>query len=71
MPQFWKVDATQWINPEQIVYVEDHPAWEQPTIDVTMTVLQSSIQESGIGRRQPNVRNWATCICKRQNQCLM
>ena len=48
MPQFWKVDATQWINPEQIIYVEDHPAWEQPTIDVTMTVLQSSIQESGI-----------------------
>ena len=39
MPQFWKLDATQWINPEQIVYAEDHPAWEQPTIDVTMTAL--------------------------------
>jgi len=37
-----KLDALQWINPEQIVYAEDHPAWEQPTIDVTMTALQSS-----------------------------
>ena len=46
MPQFWKLDATQWINPEQIVYAEDHPEWEQPTIDVTMTALQSSHQES-------------------------
>ncbi|HSX77879.1 MAG TPA: hypothetical protein VLQ80_04810 [Candidatus Saccharimonadia bacterium] len=46
MPQFWKLDATQWINAEQIVYAEDHPAWEQPTIDVTMTALQSSHQES-------------------------
>ena len=45
MPQFWKLDALQWINPEQIVSVEDHPEWEQPTIDVTMTALQSSIQE--------------------------
>ena len=48
MPQFWKLDATQWINPEQIIYVEDHPEWEQPTIDVTMTALQSSLQESGL-----------------------
>ncbi len=48
MPQFWKLDATQWINPEHIIYVEDHPEWEQPTIDVTMTALQSNIQESGL-----------------------
>ena len=46
MPQFWKLDATQWINPDQIVSVEDHPEWEQPTIDVTMTALQSSLKES-------------------------
>ena len=46
MPQFWKLDATQWINPDQIVAVEDHPEWEQPTIDVTMTALQSSLKES-------------------------
>ena len=48
MPQFWKIDATQWINPAQIVYVEDHPEWEQPTIDVTMTALQSNSQASGL-----------------------
>jgi len=48
MPQFWKLDATQWINPEHIVHVEDRPDWEQPTMDVTMMALQSTMQESGI-----------------------
>jgi hypothetical protein len=36
MPQFWKIDAMQWINPEHIIHAEDNPHWDQPTLHVTM-----------------------------------
>ena len=48
MPQFWKIDATQWINPEHTIHVEDHPHWGQPTIDVTMTAIQPTLRESAL-----------------------
>ena len=38
MPQFWKIDAMQWINPEHIIHAEDNPHWDQPTLHVMMAI---------------------------------
>jgi hypothetical protein len=45
MPQFWQIDPTRWINPAHIVYVEDYPNEDQPTLWATMVAT-----ESGMGR---------------------
>ena len=47
MPQFWKLDALQWINPDHIVHVEDAPQAEPPTLRVKMLVLEPTVQGSG------------------------
>jgi len=41
MPQFLKIDATQWINPALIVHIEDNPTWDTPTIDIVMAAVQT------------------------------
>jgi hypothetical protein len=38
MPQFWKIDAMQWINPEHILHAEDNPHWDHPTLYVLMAI---------------------------------
>jgi len=45
MPQFGSSMPSSGSIPNRSS-MRDHPAWEQPTIDVTMTALQSSHQES-------------------------
>ena len=42
MPQFWKLDALQWLNPEHIVHVEDAPHVEPPTLRVKMLTLEAN-----------------------------
>jgi len=44
MPQFWKLDALQWINPAHIVHVEDAPQREPPTLRVKMLTLEPTAQ---------------------------
>ena len=46
MPQFWKLDALQWLNPEHIVHVEDVPQVEPPTLRVKMVTIEPTIQGS-------------------------
>ena len=46
MPQFWKLDALQWLNPEHIVHVEDAPQVEPPTLRVNMVTLEPTVQGS-------------------------
>jgi hypothetical protein len=46
MPQFWKLDALQWLNPEHIVHVEDAPQGEPPTLRIKMVTLEPTIQGS-------------------------
>jgi hypothetical protein len=46
MPQFWKLDALQWLNPEHIVHVEDAPHVEPPTLRVKMLTLEPTVQGS-------------------------
>lgn len=46
MPQFWKLDALQWLNPEHIVHVEDAPHAEPPTLRVKMVTLEPTVQGS-------------------------
>ena len=46
MPQFWKLDALQWINPEHIVHVEDSQQVEPPTLRVKMLTLEPTVQGS-------------------------
>jgi len=46
MPQFWKLDALQWLNPAHIVHVEDAPQGEPPTLRVKMVTLEPTIQGS-------------------------
>ena len=46
MPQFCKLDALQWINPEHIVHVEDAPHVEPPTLRVKMLTLEPTVQGS-------------------------
>jgi len=46
MPQFWKLDALQWINPAHIVHVEDAPQAEPPTLRVKMLMLEPTVQGS-------------------------
>ena len=48
MPQFWKIDALQWINPAHIVHVEDCPQYEQPTLRVKMSVQEPTVEGSGL-----------------------
>ena len=48
MPQFWKIDALQWINPEHIVHVEDFPHLESPTVRVKMSAEEPTVQGSGL-----------------------
>lgn len=48
MPQFWKIDALQWINPEHIVHVEDAPHGEQPTLRVKMSALEPTVEGRGV-----------------------
>ena len=47
MPQFWKIDALQWINPEHIVHVEDSPHLESPTVRVKMSAEEPTVQGTG------------------------
>ena len=44
MPQFWKLDALQWLNPEHIVHVEDVPQVEPPTLRIKMVTLEPTVQ---------------------------
>jgi len=46
MPQFWKLDALQWLNPAHIVHVEDAPQREPPTLRVKMLTLEPTAQGS-------------------------
>jgi hypothetical protein len=46
MPQFWKLDALQWLNPDHIVHVEDAPQVEPPTLRVKMVTLEPTVQGS-------------------------
>jgi len=46
MPQFWKLDALQWINPDHIVHVEDVPQVEPAALRVKMVTLEPTIQGS-------------------------
>jgi hypothetical protein len=46
MPQFWKIDATQWINPAHIVHIKDNPTREPPHLVVLMATVESSVRES-------------------------
>ena len=46
MPQFWKLDALQWLNPDHIVHVEDAPQVEPPTLRVKMLTLEPTVQGS-------------------------
>ena len=48
MPQFWKIDALQWINPEHIVHVEDAPHEEQPTLRVKMLAPAPTVEGHGV-----------------------
>jgi hypothetical protein len=48
MPQFWKIDALQWINPEHIVHVVDAPHVEPPTVRVKMAAEEPTVQGSGL-----------------------
>jgi len=44
MPQFWKLDALQWLNPDHIVHVEDVPQVEPPTLRIKMVTLEPTVQ---------------------------
>src|SRR5262245_29126434 len=44
MPQFWKLDALQWLNPAHIVHVEDAPQLEPPTLRVKMLTLEPTVE---------------------------
>jgi len=46
MPQFWRLYALQWINPDHIVHVEDLPQVEPPALRVKMVTLEPTIQGS-------------------------
>jgi hypothetical protein len=46
MPQFWKLDVLQWMNPAHIVHVEDAPQGEPPTLRVKMVTLEPTVQGS-------------------------
>jgi len=46
MPQFWKLDALQWLNPAHIVHVEDAPHVEPPLLRVKMVTLEPTVQGS-------------------------
>jgi len=48
MPQFWKLDDWQWINPAHIVHVEDAPHGEQPMLRVKMLVLEPTVEGHGV-----------------------
>jgi hypothetical protein len=48
MPQFWKLDALQWINPEHIVHVEDSPQVEPPTVRIKMAAEEPTAQAHGL-----------------------
>ena len=47
MPQFWQIDATRWINPAHIVYVEDSPDSSLPSLYVTMVAVTSGLRRTG------------------------
>ena len=49
MPQFWKIDALQWINPEHIVHVEDSPHLEAPTVRVNGGRLYTLVERPRSG----------------------
>ena len=44
MPQFWKLDALQWLNPDHIVHVEDAPQVAPPTLRIKMVTLEPTVQ---------------------------
>ena len=44
MPQFWKLDALQWINPDHIVHVEDFPQVAPPRLHVKMLTLEPTVE---------------------------
>jgi hypothetical protein len=46
MPQFWKIDATQWINPTHIVRIEDDHRSYPPTIMIWMAGVEMSARGS-------------------------
>jgi hypothetical protein len=46
MPQFWKLDALQWLNPAHIVHVEDASQVEPPTLRIKMVTLEPTVQGS-------------------------
>jgi hypothetical protein len=48
MPQFWKLDAQQWINPAHIVHVEDVPHEEPPIVRVKMLALEPTVAGRGV-----------------------
>ena len=48
MPQFWKIDATQWINPAHIVHIKDNPAADPPILVVLMAAVESSVRGSAL-----------------------
>jgi hypothetical protein len=47
MPQFWQIDATRWINPAHIVYVEDSPDSSLPSLYMTMVAVTSGLRRTG------------------------
>jgi hypothetical protein len=48
MPQFWQLDAVQWINPAHIVHVEEDPHGEQPILRVKMLALEPTVTGRGV-----------------------
>ena len=46
MPQFWKLDALQWLNPDHIVHVQDAPQVEPPTLRIKMVTLEPTVDGS-------------------------
>jgi len=48
MPQLWKIDATQWINPAHIVHIKDTPDADPPTLVVLMAAVEPSVLDSAL-----------------------
>ena len=48
MPQFWQIEATQWINPTHIVHIKDDPTAHPPSLVVLMTAVEPSVRDSAL-----------------------
>src|SRR5262245_37581871 len=48
MPQFWKIDTTQWINPGHIAHIEDDPTRTPPRLVITMAGDMPALRGRGV-----------------------